>query len=86
MAYDNNMSGVLFKNDRKEKDTHPDYKGSCEINGVEFWISGWKKLGRNNEPRLSLSFTQKDDKQTERPVLTTPPAKQPVDVDDNPPF
>ncbi len=56
--YDNNMRGVLFPNDRKEKDTHPDFKGSCEINGVEYWLSAWKETG--NKPRLSISIQAKE--------------------------
>jgi hypothetical protein len=57
--YDNELRGVLFKNDRKEQDRHPDYKGSCEIGGVEYWISSWLKDGRNGK-FLSLAFTEKD--------------------------
>ena len=49
MEYDNNMRGVLFRNDRKEKETHPDYKGSCEVDGVEMWISAWIKDGKNGK-------------------------------------
>ena len=43
MEYDNNNSGVLFKNDRKEKDSHPDYRGNIEVDGKEYYIKGWKK-------------------------------------------
>ena len=44
MQYDNSSRGVLFKNDRKEKETHPDYKGSyTDANGAEFWLSAWIK-------------------------------------------
>jgi hypothetical protein len=58
--YDNNLRGVLFKNDRKEKDSHPDYKGSCEVEGVEFWISAWIKEGQKGK-FMSLSFTPKEE-------------------------
>lgn len=58
--YDNNLTGVLFKNDRKEKDSHPDFKGSAEISGVEYWIAGWKKETKNGAA-LSLKFTEKDE-------------------------
>jgi hypothetical protein len=57
--YDNNMRGVLFKNDRKEKETHPDYKGSCEINNEEMWMSAWIKEGKNGK-FMSFSFTPKE--------------------------
>ncbi len=60
MAYDNELTGVLFRNDRKETDKHPDSKGSCEIDGVQYWIAGWKKEGKNG-PMLSLKFTMKDE-------------------------
>lgn len=38
-------SGALFKNDRKEQDTHADYRGSITINGVEYWLDAWIKEG-----------------------------------------
>lgn len=60
-TYDNNMSGIISKNDRKEKETHPDYKGSCEIDNKEFWISGWIKERKDGSGKfLSLRYEPKD--------------------------
>jgi hypothetical protein len=38
-------SGILFKNDRKETEQHPDYTGTINVGGVEFFINGWIKQG-----------------------------------------
>ena len=42
-------SGVLFKNDRKEKETHPDYKGKINCGGTERWLSAWIKEGKSGK-------------------------------------
>lgn len=43
-------SGTIFKNDRKEKDTHPDYKGEvCLPDGEVVWINLWVKDGKNGK-------------------------------------
>ena len=39
--YDNTNTGMLSRNDRKETEKHPDFKGFCDIEGREMWISGW---------------------------------------------
>jgi len=60
--YDNNMSGIISRNERKEKETHPDYRGSCEIENKEFWISGWVKERKDGTGSfLSLRFQSKED-------------------------
>ena len=72
--YDNNMRGVLFKNDRKERDNHPDYKGSAEIDGVEFWISAWIKEGQKGK-FMSLAFTEKEERAAPAPAPRQAPAR-----------
>jgi len=59
--YDNTNSGALFRNDRKESERHPDMRGSVDIEGVQYWISGWSKQSAKAGKYLSLAFTKKDD-------------------------
>ena len=67
--YDN--SGSLSRNDRKEQQNHPDYKGKATVDGVEYWLSGWIKDGENGK-WLSLAFKLKEE---QRPAPTTRRAK-----------
>jgi hypothetical protein len=53
-------TGSMFKNDRKESANHPDGKGSCIIDGVEYWISSWNKKTQEGKDWRSLAFTRKE--------------------------
>ncbi|HYG55907.1 MAG TPA: hypothetical protein VD965_11485 [Burkholderiales bacterium] len=58
--YDDTNRGALFKNAKKDSDNHPDYKGSVNVEGVEYWVSSWLKVSKAGEKYLSLSLTAKD--------------------------
>lgn len=56
MPYDNNMTGILTRNERKEQPNHPDYQGSCEIDGRQFWLSAWVKEGKPGSKLAGKKF------------------------------
>ena len=44
--YDNTNRGVLFKNDRKSAENHPDYTGSyMDADGKEYFLDAWVREG-----------------------------------------
>lgn len=57
--YDNTNRGVLFKNDRKTKDTQPGYTGSLNVDGVEYFLDAWLKEGQKGK-FFSVSVKRKD--------------------------
>lgn len=64
MAYEaRDNTGTLFRNDRKEKDTHPNATGTAMIDGVEYYVSAWTKEGQKGKFQ-SLSFKRKDASQS----------------------
>lgn len=58
--YDNTDRGVLFKNADKKQDNHPDYTGSLNVGGREFWLSAWIKTSAKGSKFMSLSVKAKD--------------------------
>lgn len=54
--YDDSNRGVLFKNDRKETDKHPDLSGTININGTDHWLNAWSKVSQNGKKFISLSI------------------------------
>ena len=51
-------SGLLFKNDRKTEDKHPDYTGTITVNGEQLELSAWIKQGKTAK-FMSLSVQPK---------------------------
>ena len=52
-------SGVLFKNDKKESEKHPDYKGNITVNGQDLWLSAWIKEGKGGK-FMGLALSPKE--------------------------
>lgn len=74
MAYEHKPnSGTLFKNTKKEKDTHPNAKGEALIGGVLYEVSAWTRKDKNGNPWQSLAFQVKGER-TERPARQPAPA------------
>ena len=66
--YDDTNRGSVWRNEDKTADnpTWADFKGSLNVNGVEYWVSMWKRKPDANPKAPPLSFTIKE-KETKQP-------------------
>jgi hypothetical protein len=80
--YDDTNRGALFKGDKKGNDRAPDYKGSINVGGVDYWISSWLKISSKGEKYLSLSVQPKD----AAPAKPQPKSQPVADMDSDIPF
>jgi hypothetical protein len=77
--YDNTNSGLLAKNDKQGNDQRPDYRGSINVDGVDYWLSAWIKTGRDGtklagQKYMSLSVQPKDASYGGAPAAAPAPA------------
>ena len=80
--YDNTNRGSLFKNTKKEEDRHPDYNGSINVEGTEYWLNAWIKESKKDGTKFfSLSIKEKQDS----PRQSFAPTRK-TKVDDDLPF
>ena len=73
MEYDNTNRGAIWKNDKKETEKHPDFTGSLNVEGVEYWVSAWKRKPGGGEKAPALSFNIKLKEETQKPNQSVEP-------------
>lgn len=84
--YDNRNTFTLFRNTRKEKDTHADFNGTfTDENGVEYWMNAWAKTPKSGGDKF-LSGTLKRKTTAEAPAPKPMPKLVPKGLDDEIPF
>lgn len=84
--YDNTNRGMLSANTRREKDTQPEYTGSLNVEGVEYWLNGWIKERKDGSGKFfSISIKKKEDsgKRYSAPASNRPLA---AELNDEVPF
>ena len=83
--YDNNNRGAIWKNDKKIKDTQPDFTGSILVDNKDYFISGWKRKADASpkSPALSLAVTLKD-QQPQQSAPAQSPSIGNIDLEDIP--
>ena len=54
---ENNNRGAIWGNQKKQKETHPDFTGNAMIDGVEYRVAAWKRRPNANPKAPSLTFS-----------------------------
>lgn len=69
--FDDNNSGVLFRNEDKKSPKHADYSGSLNAAGLDYWLDGYIRQSANGRKFFSLKLKLKPEQ--------TIKVKEPVD-------
>jgi len=88
--YDNTNRGAVWPNDRmREGKKDPEFTGTLNVEGVEYWLKGWKKRpdAKPGTPSLSISINRKDENKAPNPQKDSIAPDGPEDpFDDDIPF
>ena len=87
MSYETkDMTGSLFQNRKKEKDTHPDMTGTIVVNGTEYRIAGWGKKSDKAGKWLSLAISEIQEREEKSSKTSEKPPSKFDDLEDDIPF
>ena len=79
--------GTIFKNDRKEKDMHPDWRGTATINGALVEIALWSRTGQRGEfYSVAVSNARPRQPQQTQQRSEAPPRRDEPPMTDDIPF
>lgn len=86
--FDNTNRGSIWKNERKTKDTHPDFTGTLNVEGREYFFDAWKRKegAPAKAPALSFKIKPKDEQPGGSPDRYAKPKGAEMDLDDSVPF
>ena len=84
--FDNTNRGGIWKNDRKETDSHPDFTGNINVEGVDYFLNGWRRKEGANPKSAAMSFSvkRKDKQGAGKPIQDKPATAD--DFPDDTPF
>lgn len=65
MAYDNTNSGIMARNENRKTDKHPEFSGSINVEGTDYWLSAWVNEGKpggkmEGKKYFSIKLSRKD--------------------------
>ncbi len=63
--YDKTNRGTLWLDENKKSDKHPDFSGKLNIDGVDRYVSGWKRTTKTEKHVIDLSLGQVVEAKTE---------------------
>jgi hypothetical protein len=82
--YDNTNRFVLFWNEDKKTEKHPDYSGTLDVDGVQYFIDGWQKETQSGKTIVSGSIKLKEKQGGERLAHSPPPERAKVPTRERP--
>jgi hypothetical protein len=64
-GFDNNMTGVMSRNERRERDTQPEFTGNATIDNVDYFVDAWVNERKDGSGRkfFKMKFKRKDQQQ-----------------------
>jgi hypothetical protein len=88
MAYDNTNSGILARNENRKTDNHPEFTGSLNVDGVDYWVSALVNEGKaggkmEGKKYFSLKINRKE-QNVGGTVRSTPATSRYDSIDDIP--
>lgn len=59
MGYERELNGVLYENNNRQSDNHPNMRGFVTVNGVNYEIGAWNRVSPKG-PYIKLSLRVKE--------------------------
>ena len=57
--FDTTNRGSIWQNENKKTENHPDFTGTLNVEGREYWVSAWKRKPGANPKSPALAFSVK---------------------------